>query len=242
MAIRYSEFMMRRLHSLTGIVPMGAFLFNHFLFNAFSLQGEAKYDEHVELLRTLPFLLAIETFLIFGPFAYHIAYGCYIMYTGQVTVRENNHARNWVYFLLRLSAIPTLLFIVYHLYTTRFGHITGSIDHSDPKFYRYMTDHLSNPLYFGAYLIGILSVCFHFAAGLSTFCMSWGITVSATSQKYVGYACVGVGVTLATLAIGALLGFRPEGLEDHVPAAAEAAGHAVESSMRLLREMRSLLA
>ncbi|HEX9860872.1 MAG TPA: succinate dehydrogenase, partial [Nitrospirota bacterium] len=61
----------RRLHSLTGAVPLGAFLVFHLYANSFSLSGPAAYDEHVRFLRSLPYLHVLEWGLIFLPLLYH---------------------------------------------------------------------------------------------------------------------------------------------------------------------------
>ena len=51
------SFLWRRLHSLSGIFPIGAFLVEHFLSNAFATNGGAAYNENVRFLTGLPFVL-----------------------------------------------------------------------------------------------------------------------------------------------------------------------------------------
>lgn len=228
MAVSTQEFLLRRLHSLTGMAPMGVFLFEHFFTNSFSHQGEISYNEKVEFLRSLPYLFFIEWGVLFIPFLFHMLYGLKIIYSGEVNVLHENRRSNWMYFLQRLTAFPALAFILYHVITLRFmPHGEG-----EPNFYRVMIDVFDNPFIFAFYIIGVVSIAFHFANGIATFCITWGLTVSPLSQRVVGYACVGVGVVLAGMAIWSVLGFDPSGLAEsaqkaeHAPATV---GYLIES-------------
>ena len=46
----------RRLHSLTGIVPIGAFLVEHILSNYEAVNGPLAYAKQVLFLNSLPFV------------------------------------------------------------------------------------------------------------------------------------------------------------------------------------------
>ena len=63
------SFFWRRLHSLSGIIPVGAFLVEHFISNAFATNGPYAYADQVKFLSGLPFVLFLEvlgsTFLCF---------------------------------------------------------------------------------------------------------------------------------------------------------------------------------
>ena len=47
------EFVIRRLHSLTGLVPVGAFLFVHFVTNVSILDGPATFQMRVDQIHSL---------------------------------------------------------------------------------------------------------------------------------------------------------------------------------------------
>ena len=49
-----SHFYLRRLHSLSGIFPMGVFLLEHFFGNAFATRGPEAYNRYVEFLLGMP--------------------------------------------------------------------------------------------------------------------------------------------------------------------------------------------
>lgn len=229
--LRHKEFLLRRLHSLTGMAPMGVFLFEHFFTNSYAHQGEAVFNEKVEFLRTLPYLYFIEWGLLFGPFLFHILYGIKIMYSGEYVVRKVHNNRKWMYWLQRISAIPALGFIVWHLATTRFAGYG-----EEANFYRIMTEEFSHSWIIGIYIIGILSICFHFANGIATFCMTWGITVSPNSQKLVGLASAGVGVVLAAMAINSIFGFSEAGYEKAAEEAVKEVPHAARMIFETIRQ------
>ena len=77
------SFVLRRLHSLSGIFPIGAFLVEHFVSNAFATNGLNAYNEEVRFLTGLPFVFFLELFFIYIPIAYHALYGFYIWYQGE---------------------------------------------------------------------------------------------------------------------------------------------------------------
>jgi len=73
------SFLLRRLHSLTGIIPVGAFLFEHILIsNATAISGPAAYARQVRFLASLPLVPVLELFGIWLPILFHALYGFYI--------------------------------------------------------------------------------------------------------------------------------------------------------------------
>ena len=80
-ALRAGEgysFLLRRLHSLTGIVPIGAFLLEHFISNYEAFKGPEAYGKQVAFLNSLPFVVGLELFFIWIPILYHGLYGVWI--------------------------------------------------------------------------------------------------------------------------------------------------------------------
>ena len=58
-----SSFFWRRLHSLSGIVPVGAFLFEHILIsNSTAISGPEAYARQVSFLANLPLVFFLELF------------------------------------------------------------------------------------------------------------------------------------------------------------------------------------
>src|SRR6266436_8247921 len=50
-----SSYLLRKLHSLSGILPVGAFLAEHFWSNSAALVSAQKYDAVSQELQTIPF-------------------------------------------------------------------------------------------------------------------------------------------------------------------------------------------
>ena len=73
------SFLLRRLHSLTGIIPVGAFLIEHILIsNATAINGPEAYANQVKFLGNLPMVVALEAFGVWLPILFHGGYGTVI--------------------------------------------------------------------------------------------------------------------------------------------------------------------
>ncbi|HEY3176594.1 MAG TPA: succinate dehydrogenase [Candidatus Polarisedimenticolia bacterium] len=200
-----TSFWARRIHSLSGVVPIGAFLVEHFFSNSYSTQGPAAYNEMVAKLSGLPYVLWIEIFVIFLPILFHAAYGTWIALKASPNAVRYPFLRNWMFVLQRITGIFLFAYIAVHVYETRYQ---AFFDESlKERFFEHMKSLLSSPAYFGFYVAGILSAAFHLANGLWTFGIVWGITAGRRAQQLSMYACGVVGVVVAGMGVNSLLGF-----------------------------------
>ena len=106
-----TSFILRRLHSLTGIIPVGAFLFEHILISnstAIGQNGPAAYARQVSFLANLPLVFFLELFGIWIPIAYHAGYGFYIWYRGDGNTTSYPWTGNWMYTLQRWTGAHRL--------------------------------------------------------------------------------------------------------------------------------------
>ena len=79
MAVRLSStFLFRKLHQLTGIIPLGVFLLEHFYTNSKAMTGPGDFNDAVRDLQSIPYIIFIETAGIFVPLIYHAVYGLFI--------------------------------------------------------------------------------------------------------------------------------------------------------------------
>lgn len=203
-------FLIRRLHSLLGVIPLGVFLFGHLTTNSMAFFSQEAFDHKVELIHSLgPLLPFVEAGVIFIPLALHIIIGIAIALTAKSNVGELGYTRNYAYFFQRLSGWVALAFIVWHTLTLRFlGHADEFKSATDATgFYGYLAHHFQNPLFTLAYIVGGASVIYHFANGLCTFCMTWGITVGPKSQLVMARLAAGVGVVLMGMLLSSIAGF-----------------------------------
>ncbi|UOE93369.1 succinate dehydrogenase cytochrome b558 subunit [Alkalihalobacillus sp. LMS39] len=196
------EFMNRKLHSLLGVIPVGIFLVQHLVVNHFATRGATAFNQASHFMENLPFRYFLEIFIIFIPLLYHAIYGLYIAFQARNNVSHYGFFRNWMFMLQRVTGVVTLIFVVWHVYETRFQAALGAEVN-----YNMMADILSSPFMLWFYIIGVVSTTFHFANGLWSFAVSWGITVTPRSQVISTYVTVGIFIALTYVGIRAILAF-----------------------------------
>src|SRR5580693_4909937 len=108
------HFWLRRLHSLSGIVPIGGFLAFHLYENYHAMLGAEAYNEMTRTLQRLPLAVAAEIFIIAVPILFHGIYGLFVTATSKPNVYLNSHVRNWMYFLQRVTGVIVFAFILFH--------------------------------------------------------------------------------------------------------------------------------
>ncbi|MFS0672984.1 succinate dehydrogenase cytochrome b558 subunit [Ornithinibacillus sp. 179-J 7C1 HS] len=198
----HREYFYRRLHSLLGVVPIGLFMVQHLVINHFAVYGEESFNKAASFMHNLPFVLALEIFIIYLPILFHAILGVYIVFVAKNNVRRYGFVRNWLFYLQRISGIITLVFIAWHVFETRVQVALGA-----PLDYSLMEGILTNPVMFWFYVIGVLSAVFHFSNGLWGFFVSWGIAQSPRSQKIVTYATLIVFLVVSYIGIRTLITF-----------------------------------
>jgi succinate dehydrogenase / fumarate reductase cytochrome b subunit len=193
------DFVLRRLHSLTGIFPIGLFLLEHFYTNAKAQYGADAFNRAVEDLWGIPYLWAAEIFLIALPILFHGIYGLFITYQGDPLHPAPGYRTRYralAYLLQRLTGVGLLVFIGYHVWNTRIQWALGG---PKPDF-DYMKRYLAPGTVKLFYVAGVLCACYHLANGLFNFAYKWGLTVSARSQERM--VAVSLLIFLAMSAVG----------------------------------------
>jgi succinate dehydrogenase / fumarate reductase cytochrome b subunit len=190
-------FLFRRLHSLTGLVPIGGFLLFHFFENASARRGPEAFNETVEKIASMPYLYALEIGLLLLPILFHSVFGLFITASSRPNVVHYPYGRNWAYLLQRLSGIIAFVYIAVHVATTRGWALFVKGDHIT---FADMQAMLSQPLIMALYVVGIIAVTYHFANGIWSFSITWGLVRSAEAQKRL--ACASVGIFIVLCAVG----------------------------------------
>ena len=235
------HFLLRKLHSLSGIVPIGAFLIEHLLTNSMAFAGPEKFNNAVHKLHELPYLWALEIFGIFLPLAFHVIYGIKIAMTAELNVASYPYMANRRYSLQRITGYIAFAFLIVHLMKFRFAHLVGwgpEFIGSDDPFE--ITRHglmawepmegfvVPAWITISVYVVSLWAACYHFANGIWSFCISWGITVGEKAQKRVGMAAAGIGVLLFVwggLSLWAFANAPAPQAKDIRPMIAEQAAH-----------------
>src|ERR1700682_258206 len=216
LAIRLSRtFVLRKLHQLSGIVPLALFRLEHFYTTSKALSGPTDFNNAVRDLQSIPYILFVEIGGIFIPLIYHAVYGLVIT----VEARPNNLAypypRNWFYLIQRITGIILFFFITFHVLNFRFGMIPGlnnlSVASPPSMGFDIVAGEFSMVSIFIIYMIGITATVWHLANGIWLFLVDWGITIGDRAQRLTGYACIAFGAVLLLVGINAAVAFIHKG-------------------------------
>lgn len=210
-------FILRKLHQLSGIVPLGIFLLEHFYTNSKALTGPEDFNNAVRDLQSIPYILFIEIFGIFIPLIYHGVYGLVITMESRPNNLSYPYPRNWFYLVQRLTGVILFFFIFFHVLNFRFGLIPGlntiSVAHRPDLAFDIVSREFHMAPIFTVYMVGITATVWHLANGVWLFLVDWGITIGERAQRVTGYACLAFGVALLLVGINAAVAFiRPGGL------------------------------
>jgi len=202
-----TSFFLRRLHSLTGIIPVGAFLFEHILIsNATAISGPEAYARQVSFLANLPLVFFLELFGIWLPILFHGLYGFYIWYRGDSNVGEYPWTGNWMYTLQRWTGGIAFVYIVWHTWTMRFTGVDlhDAAMQSFPK----VQAEVHNPLLFAFYIVGLIAASWHFAYGIWLFSAKWGIVSGEKAQQRLLRLCMAFFLLMTVVGLASLYTFR----------------------------------
>lgn len=180
--LKGDNYTLHKLHSLTGIFPVGYYVVQHLLLNSFAAIHPKYFNAVVyffnEILPT-PLLYAMELGLIILPLLFHSLYGFVITYHSKSNIHRYKYRENFAYFMQRISGIFIFIFLIYHVYTTTVSHKLYGTN----IYYDGMAEKLQNPLVVTFYALGVLAASYHLFNGVWNFCIRWGITISDTAQK-----------------------------------------------------------
>jgi succinate dehydrogenase cytochrome b subunit len=199
------SFVLRRLHSLSGIVPIGAFLVEHFFSNAFAVNGPAAYNENVRFLTGLPFVFFLELFFIWLPIAFHGLYGIYIWWRGESNVADYPWAGNWMYLAQRWTGIVAFAYIGWHVWSMRFTGV-HILTNSGAAYWKVWNE-FHNPWAVAFYFVGIIAASWHFAYGLWLFAAKWGIFSGDRARHRFGVVCFLIAVVFIVVGTATMVAF-----------------------------------
>ena len=209
------SFLLRRLHSLSGIVPIGAFLLEHFASNAAATNGPHAFAEQVKFLTGLPFVIWLETFGIYLPILYHALYGIYIWWRGESNVGDYPWSGNWMYTAQRWTGIIAFIYMIQHVWFLRFSGV-HLIDSPGASFAKVQSE-LLVPWKLGFYMVAIVAASWHFAYGLYLFAAKWGITVGDRARRRFGVVCLAIALLFITVGLVTVRAyFNPQWRNDYV--------------------------
>ncbi len=204
--------LVRRLFSLSGVFPLGAFLLLHLAVNARALRGEAAFDRAVGAIQGLPAVALLEWLLVLGPLLTHASIGLWLVATGQPLAERSAYPRP-LRLGMRATGVAALAFLAMHLSELRF-RATGARLGGD-ELATVLTEDLSSlwhgvPWRGAAYLAGSACVTFHLAAGLWAFGVTTRVGKSARARRWTGWAAAAFGAAIWVLLANVVV-FRATG-------------------------------
>jgi succinate dehydrogenase / fumarate reductase cytochrome b subunit len=221
-----NEFLIRRLHSLSGLIPVGAYMVIHLLTNASVLNGASTFQNAVFQIHSLgKLLLFVEWTFIFIPILFHAIVGVIIIRGGLPNSGTYAYTGNVRYTLQRATGMIAFVFIAWHvLHMHGWFHFDAWLDNvvkplGGAKFAPYNAASTGGAAMQASlvvqvlYAIGVLASVFHLANGIWTMGITWGVWISPKAQQRANWVCAVFGVLLAVVGMSALWGFSTVDVE-----------------------------
>ena len=190
-----TDFYIRRIHSILGIVPIGIFLCLHLTLNSSAILGVDAWSAVIDGMRNVPFIILGELFIIAIPILFHAIYGFYIVYLSDMPLLRYQYVKNWMFILQRVTAVITTIFVIDHVLFVRI------LTDSTLDVMSAMANALHTPVGFILELIGIWASIYHFTNGIFTFLVTWGVLQGDRIQKVVSLLTMLLCAALCLLAL-----------------------------------------
>jgi succinate dehydrogenase/fumarate reductase cytochrome b subunit (b558 family) len=192
-----------KLHSLSGVVPLGAFLLLHVWVTSALVGSRAIYDRQIGVVHGGAFMGVLEVVLVLAPLAYHAGYGV----VRALGPRDPSHAyaNDLMRVLQRVSGVVVLVFVAAHLWEFRVQTWTSGLpvaSYSTKLVSDLSTTAWGVPWIAVGYLVGIAATLFHLVNGLSSFCATWGFVEGASAARRARMVFRAGGVVFFVLASG----------------------------------------
>ncbi len=213
LALTRENFVLHKLHSLTGVVPVGYYMAQHLLLNSYSLAGPDAFNGVIAFFDSIPkyVLIAMEALLIWIPLAFHAVYGMFITGRAQPNFIGARYgwSQNRMYTFQRWTGVFLFFALIIHVCTTTGAKYLNPSEHSEMIQYAAWQTKLTSYGYAWLifYVLLVLFASYHLGYGIWNFCIRWGITISERAQERVQYFSLVVFASLTLLGWAALAGF-----------------------------------
>jgi succinate dehydrogenase / fumarate reductase cytochrome b subunit len=211
MSLTRENFIWHKLHSLTGIVPVGFYMIQHLVLNSFSIAGESRFNAVIKFFGELMpkhILWALEIGVIAIPILFHGVYGLFITQRAKTNVLmpKYRHRENMMYTGQRITGIVLFLLLIAHvMQTTVQSKLKGEEAIQFMAWHDLLTSH--NYIFLIIYMIGVSLAAYHLSFGIWNFCIRWGITISERTQLMARKISTVLWIAITMLGWIALVGF-----------------------------------
>jgi succinate dehydrogenase / fumarate reductase, cytochrome b subunit len=234
LSLTKENFFWHKVHSLTGIVPVGFYMLQHLTLNSFSLAGPAYFNGVIGFFESMPkhVLLILEVGLIWLPLVFHAVYGVFIVGRSSPNYFSTTYgwSQNRMYTFQRITGIILFFFLTYHVFTTTATkYVNGNAEAIQ---YAAMHNYFAGTWYgLPIYIIGVICASYHLCYGIWNFCIRWGITISERAQLKVQKLSFVLFILVTLLGWSALVGFLIPKYSARVPSV---------TAMQALHQARSI--
>ncbi len=193
---------LRRIHSLTGMIPLGVFLIEHVAVNGTVLAGAQQYRAAAAAVERLPGVVWIEALGIGLPLLVHMALG--ILIATELREEGNPDASGWMTWSQRLTGLYLLNYVAFHVWGTRLSPERLRDPH-DPVAIMHR-----QVLGAGGYLfqsLGVVAAAWHLGVGLPRFVARWWPRASGGRLRLVAVAGFLLSAALGLAGVASLSAF-----------------------------------
>jgi len=205
---------LKRLQSLTGMLPLGFFLLEHVAVNATALGGAQTYRRAVEALDRTPLLHVLEIALIALPLAIHTLIGVLLATEVDEAGRLDWSDRRVA--IQRATGVLLLPYLIYHVWATR---LSPEVLRGGADLIAIMGKQVASVPGFAFHAVGVALAAYHFGHGLRSFAVRWGLARGSAAERAAERLGLALSLVLAGVGVASLAAFAR-----HSHAALAAAG------------------
>jgi succinate dehydrogenase / fumarate reductase cytochrome b subunit len=193
---------LRRIHSLTGMIPLGVFLIEHVTVNAFALGGAESFRRAAAALGGIPMLAAIEVAGIALPLVVHTVIG--ILIATELPERGSPQWPSRREIAQRATGLLLLPYLIYHVWATR---LSPAVLEGHADLFEIMRKQVSGAGGLAFHAIGVVLAAWHLGNGLPGFAERWGFARTQPAARAAARVGSAVSVALAVAGVAALIAF-----------------------------------
>ena len=193
---------LKRLQILTGVVPVGLFLFSHFAINGRAIAGRDAYDSGVAAIARLPWLAGLEVLAIGVPIVAHLALGALLGLTAQGAFERAHpdEPRRWIQ---RVTGFYLAMFVVFHVWSLRLAPDRRV----DTDLFALVAAQLRHPAAFAWNALAVVAAALHFSIGCAALFGPSAFALPPRGVRAARLAGLAGFVVLAGLGLNVLLAF-----------------------------------